>query len=110
MTDHSLPGVITDPVWSSGDDTIATSGIAWLPTEGWGKWSGGLILGNLKDQSVRVLMISPDNKLTRVYNPEPLQGNYGRLRNPVIGPDGALYITTDNGEGDDKILFIEPSE
>ena len=33
---------------------------------------------------------------------------YGRLRTPVQGPDGSLYVTTSNG-GDDKILRVTPS-
>jgi len=29
-----------------------------------------------------------------------LDRKYGRLRSPVLGPDGALYVTTSNGSGD----------
>jgi glucose/arabinose dehydrogenase len=44
-----------------------------------------------------------------------LQGEYGRLRTPVVGPDGALYVLTSNRDGrgapadeDDRILRIPP--
>ena len=35
-----------------------------------------------------------------------LDGWYGRLRTPMLGPDGALYVTTSNGVGTDQILRI----
>ena len=34
--------------------------------------------------------------------------NRGRLRSPVQGPDGNLYITTDNGGNADVILKVTP--
>jgi glucose/arabinose dehydrogenase len=44
-----------------------------------------------------------------------LNGDYGRLRDVVVGPDGALYIATSNRDGrgspaasDDRILRLVP--
>ncbi len=39
-----------------------------------------------------------------------LDRKYGRLRSPVLGPDGALYITTSNGSGDRiiRLTAIQP--
>jgi glucose/arabinose dehydrogenase len=44
-----------------------------------------------------------------------LDGEFGRLRDVVVGPDGALYIATSNRDGrgrpasdDDRILRIVP--
>ena len=37
-----------------------------------------------------------------------LDGTYGRLRTPVLGPDEALYVATSNGGGSDRILKIVP--
>jgi glucose/arabinose dehydrogenase len=34
--------------------------------------------------------------------------NHGRLRSAVVGPDGALYVTTSNGASTDEILRVEP--
>jgi hypothetical protein len=31
----------------------------------------------------------------------------GRLRSAVVGPDGALYVTTSIGAGTDQILRIQ---
>ena len=39
--------------------------------------------------------------------PEETDGPYGRLRAARMGPDGALYVTTTNGD-DDQLLRIAP--
>ncbi len=39
---------------------------------------------------------------------EILGTQYGRLRTPVQGPNGLLYVTTDNGGGTDRILRVGP--
>jgi glucose/arabinose dehydrogenase len=58
-------------------------------------------------------MLGPDGTLRPA---EPLlAGAYGRLRAVVVGPDGALYVTTSNRDGrgspaadDDRILRLVP--
>ena len=42
-----------------------------------------------------------------VQTPPELAGTYGRLRTPRLGPDGNLYVTSDNGGGD-VILRVTP--
>ncbi len=48
MTDPEIPGAIA-AVWSSGDPTIAVSGITFLDGEQWGAYDGLLLLGVQKD-------------------------------------------------------------
>ena len=38
-----------------------------------------------------------------------LDGTYGRLRTPMLGPAGALYVTTSSGSGD-RILKVVPGQ
>ncbi|HEY4993279.1 MAG TPA: PQQ-dependent sugar dehydrogenase [Nakamurella sp.] len=38
-----------------------------------------------------------------------LSGSFGRLRTAQLGPDGALYVTTSNGNGTDEILRVVAS-
>jgi len=49
-----------------------------------------------------------------VRHREYLEGEYGRLRTVVQGPDGALYLLTSNRDGrgdpapsDDRLLRVE---
>jgi glucose/arabinose dehydrogenase len=59
-----------------------------------------------------------DSSGTGVANEEKLfQDRYGRLRDVVNGPEGALYISTSNRDGrgspiqtDDRILKVVPGQ
>jgi glucose/arabinose dehydrogenase len=37
-----------------------------------------------------------------------LDEEFGRLRAAVIGPDGALYVSTSNADGEDQIIRVAP--
>lgn len=86
-----------DPLWSSGTVTLATSGGTFVSGPQWGEWSGSLFVCTLKDQDLRRFRVTG----TTVAPAEILlDQKYGRLRTPVLGPDGALYLTTSQGSGD----------
>lgn len=101
--DESAPGM-QSPIMQSGSDTWAPSGIAFL--------NGSLFFGGLRGQSLfEVRLKDGDISLYR-----HLDGQFGRLRDVAIGPDGYLYVTTSNRDGrglplpgDDRILKISPS-
>ena len=96
--------------WSSGSPTLATSGGIFLEGEQWGVWEGRLAVATLKDRKLRLFEFTPDGELvSRVIVPE-LDGAFGRLRTPMMGSDGALYVTTSNGGGQDRILRIVKDE
>jgi glucose/arabinose dehydrogenase len=91
------------PAWASGSPTLATSGASFLVGSAWGNWEGDLIVSTLKEADLRRFTVSADGELTMA---EPLlDDQFGRLRAVVIGPDGALYVSTDNGD-DDRILRV----
>ena len=96
--------------WSSGNSTLATSGGIFLEGDDWDEWEGRLAVATLKNQSLRIFEFTADGTfVSHVVVPE-LDGTYGRLRTPMIGPDGALYVTTSNGSpGEDLILKVAPS-
>ena len=84
-------------MWSSGPATIANSGATFVTGTMWGTWSGSLFIAQLKEADLRRYVVQG----TKVTPAEILlNGKYGRLRSPVLGPDGALYVTTSNGSGD----------
>ena len=113
MTDHSLPGRQIDARWSSGFPTIATSGADWITDERWGPWQGRLAVGTTYAMEIKIMKFRPGGRLVSVRTPPELDGPYGDLRVPVQGPDGALYLATDNGEeevpGIDRILRVVPA-
>lgn len=105
MTDLERFSDAVPATWSSGDTTIAPSGAAFLSGKQWGRLEGWLAVSVLKDQKVLLLNIV-DGKIggTRTL----LENEYGRLRAATIGPDGSLYVSTDNGV-DDSIIRIAPA-
>ena len=92
--------------WSSGFPTLATSGAVFLDGPQWGEWEGRLAVATLKTKSLRVFEFTEQGDFAgQIVVPE-LDGSHGRLRTPVLGPDGALYIATSNRPGTDRILRV----
>jgi aldose sugar dehydrogenase len=75
------------------------------------EWRGSLFFATLRGAHLHRLEVGDDG---RVVGRERLfEGEYGRLRDVVMGPDGALYVATSNRDGrgrpdqrDDRILRI----
>ncbi|HEY5600569.1 MAG TPA: PQQ-dependent sugar dehydrogenase [Patescibacteria group bacterium] len=91
------------PQVHSGSDTWAPSGTAFL--------DGSIYFAGLRGSSLFKYDIQ-NGQLSRYLNKE-----LGRIREAIVGPDGLLYLTTNNrdgrgvaGEGDDKIIRVNPSK
>ena len=95
-----------NPAWSSGNTTIATSGMTFLDHPVWEAWAGTAVVSQLKEQDLRRFTLS-NGSTTMTQANLMLDGQFGRLRAAVLGPDGALYATTSNGTND-RILRIVP--
>ena len=112
MTDTTVFPDALEAKWTSGFSTIAPSGATFLEGEDWGAWEGRLAVATLKTLSLRIFEFGEDGSFaSQVIVPELLE-TYGRLRTPVLGPDGSLYITTSNAtkvSGTDWILRVVPS-
>ena len=54
------------------------------------------------------MRLDTDGSVTEVGQLPALDGTHGRLRAVRSGPDGALYVTTDNGDND-KVLRLTPA-
>ena len=96
--------------------TIAPSGCAVYEAGLIPQWKGDLLFGTLKDQSLRLLDLDAEQE--SVVRQERLyRGEFGRIRDVVVGPDGAVYLATSNldgrgqpRDGDDRIIRLEPQE
>ncbi|MGH3933425.1 MAG: PQQ-dependent sugar dehydrogenase [Pseudonocardiaceae bacterium] len=107
MTDLQRFPDAVPPVWSSGGDTEAICGAAFITGAHWGDIQGLLAVAALAGSKLLLMRVDPDGAVTEVGQLPQLDGSYGRLRAVRPGPDGALYVTTSNGD-DDKVLRIAP--
>jgi glucose/arabinose dehydrogenase len=93
------------------EEAIAPSGGSFVSLPG-SEWTGDFLFGALVGEQMRRIRLRGNE----VVVDEPLfQGEYGRIRTVVEGPDGALYALTSNRDGrgsprdgDDKVLRIVP--
>ena len=84
------------------------SGATFLDGPQWGDYDGLLLIGLLKEEGVLALRLDADGALVEQFRLPELDGTHGRLRSVQQGTDGALYVTTDNGEGADRLLRVTP--
>lgn len=100
--DQKQQGMIS-PVLHSGSDTWAPAGAAYHNVS--------IYFGGLRGQALFQFKI--DTSELKVH----FKGQFGRIRDVVLGPDNMLYITTSNRDGrgnpipdDDKIIRINPQK
>ena len=108
MTDTKKYPKATPAKWRSGFPTVATSGSAFLAGSAWGRWEGALAVAMLKGKGIKLMFLNPSRQVSGTQDIAGL-GSYGRIRTVQQGPDGALWFTTSNGGGTDKIGRIAPT-
>lgn len=106
MTDlNKFPKAIS-AVWSSGDPTIAISGATILKGSEWKTWEGRLLIAVQKAKHVHVLEFDKTGR--KLISESEILKDFGRIRTVVMGNNNELYLTTDNGRGQDKIIKFTP--
>lgn len=103
--DASAPGMVSPVLHSGPAHTWAPAGAAY--------WNGSLFFGGLRGEALYELRIEEDGEgELRAH----FVGEFGRIRDVRVGPDGMLYFTTSNRDGrgrprdaDDRILRIDPA-
>jgi quinoprotein glucose dehydrogenase len=109
-------------VGSGGTPEYEDPLIMWIPAtppSGMAFWRGSLYLATLRSETLIRISLEHCSGDYLVHSIEGLfasrryEGTYGRLRDAVAGPDGALYVLTSNHDGrgtprpgDDRILRI----
>ncbi len=97
------PGM-TQPIehWTPA---IAPSGMAFYFGEGFPGWQGNLFIGSLVDRHLLRLVIEDDRV---IHQERLLDGTLGRVRDVRLGPEGYLYLLTD--ESDSGVYRLEPTQ
>jgi len=85
------------------DPVIAPSGMAFYEANLFPALKGSLLIGSMKEQHVDRLVL----KDGKVVGEERLFTDIGgRVRDVTVGPDGAIYVLTDEDDG--KLIKVTP--
>ena len=100
---QSKPGMVQPlQVWVP---SIAPSGMAFVSVSQFPQWQGSMLVGALRGQMLVRLTLEGD----KVLSEERLfQGRPGRIRDVRMGPDGLVYLLTDDPQG--ALLRLEPAK
>jgi glucose/arabinose dehydrogenase len=94
---------VAEPVAHWVPTSIAPSGMAFVTSDRYPGWQGQLFVGALRARAL--VRLELDGR--RVVSQERLLGGLGeRIRDVRQGPDGWLYVLTDN-DSDGRILRLE---
>lgn len=85
--------------------SIAPSGLAFYQGDKFPAWSGDLFVGALAFKHLRRLDLDQSGRV--MAQEELLNDLNARIRDVRTGPDGYLYVTTDDAAG--KVLRVEPA-
>ena len=96
--------------------TVAIAGTAFVTGDSLpDAWRGNLVFAALKSSHLQRVALEPPEYRAVASSQTLFQGQFGRLRAVVMGPDGYLYFTTSNRdgrgsprEGDDRLLRLGP--
>jgi glucose/arabinose dehydrogenase len=86
------------------DPVIAPSGLLFYTGDAFPEWKGNLLVGSLQPGGLVRLVMDGD----KVAREERYRGELGaRIRDVRQGPDGFVYLVTDEGDG--RVLRVRPS-
>ena len=85
--------------------SIAPSGMAFYQGEAFPEWQGDLLVGALRSELLARLELDGEQV---VAEERLLEGVLGRIRDVRVGPDGLVYLLTDEPDG--GLYRLEPAE
>ena len=108
--DATREGMVSPIRQSGATATWAPGGAAFVSK---GPWAGTLFFTGLRGQALYRVTLDREDPRKVVSLEAMLQNQFGRLRDVVEGPDGALYLLTSNRDGrgqpapeDDRIVKL----
>lgn len=84
--------------------SIAPSGMSFYNGDRFPQWRGSLFIGSLKFRLLTRLEFTGGEV---VKEERLLRGTLGRIRDVRTGPDGLLYLLTDESNG--RLVRLEPN-
>ncbi len=97
--------MVTPIIESGRSDTWAPAGLAYL--------NGKFYFTGLRGEALYEVTLTGGSVNLKTH----FKGQFGRLREVILGPDGMFYITTSNLDGrgnpqsgDDKIIRVNPDK
>jgi glucose/arabinose dehydrogenase len=109
----SLPGMRVPVTFYN--PAIAPSGASFYLGDRFPRFSGNLFVGALRGTHLLRLVLESGPLRRIVAQERLLDGAFGRIRDVVTGPDGHLYLCTNNRDGrgnpvatDDRIVRLVP--
>jgi glucose/arabinose dehydrogenase len=79
------------------DPSIAPSGMAVYEGDMFPEWKDDLLIGSLKFEYLARLERDPSGKIGKEQR--LLEGNFGRIRDVRLAPDGSVWLLTDEEDG-----------
>lgn len=112
--DRTQPGMVTPVLFFN--PSIAPSGASFYTGTSIAGFRQNLFFATLAGRHVHRVRLDPNDPRQVVADERLLQDRFGRIRDIVTGPDGALYFATCNRDGrgsptadDDRIVKIIPA-
>lgn len=111
----TMPGM--EPPIAFYAPAIAPSGASFYRGDRFPQFAGNLFVATLRGTHLLRIRLDPASPRRVIAEERLLEGRFGRIRDVVGGPDGYLYLATNNRDGrgspvtaDDRILRIVPAE
>ncbi len=110
-----MPGMMTPAL--SFSPAIAPSGASFYVGQAMPGFRNDLFFATLRGEHLHRVRFDPADPSRVLADERLLEGRFGRLRDVVTGPDGALYVCTNNRDGrgsigadDDRIIRLIPAD
>lgn len=103
------PNNVKIPTWSTGNVTLATSGLDYYNTDRIPTWKNSLLQVTLKDATLYQLQLSANGQ-TITGSKQYFRNSWGRLRDVCVSPAGRVYIITSNGGNSDRLVEVQKAD